>query len=485
MQQRKAWKYLSLLSHSEQTDWLKHLALTFGEKQQVLHIVARLLVKEFPRAPELEEVWQALYPGDAYDDARLRKILADLTTQLEHYLGNQSFQSSPLDQRLHLLQRLIYQPDADLFGQAWRKTCKDLYRLAESAKDMARYRYEIEVLNREYRIRHRLPEGNFGVLPQEKWWPTAGTLQRIVELNTAHHLFSQLELMISIESFSKRSDTRVDTPLAHEFLNLARSHPFFSRLPLIAFYLRIIDMLRGSASVRVDVLTRFFLRSHARLPKFERGQLFGILLNHLIASLNKKESKEIILDLLDLYEKGMELQLLQTDGVLLPAHYRNFVALCLRNHSTERAKKFMEASHKFLPEDARKELPALNNIYISFAEKNYPETIRLVNRITFSRPIDEIDARAVLIQAHYESGQQDLEWLENQLNRLIRYTRMRPELSKQHKNSYIRRFRMYGRLIRAHQPEEFDRLYEYVIHSGNLDKGSWVKEKIEEKRAAL
>lgn len=481
MNARKVWKFLSLLSTEEQQRWLNYLAFQYGDRQEYQQQLASFLVQKFPHPPEDEEAWRHLYPDEPYNDGRIRKLSGDLTTQLEQFLSFASQEASHLDQRIHLLRRMIAEADLGLFGQTWKKACKDVYRFAGSAAELAEYRYELEVINREYRLTHRMKDGAFWFPPQEGWWGESDSLQRISYLNSAWNLYQMLDLAVNSEINSSRTGNRVLIPLKDESLEIARTHPILSRFPLVGLYLKILVLVQEGKKEDIDSLSRYLFRHHHRLPDTEKSLLFSSLLNHLIIKINKGESHSVILTLLDLYEWGLNNKMLLSDGYLIPGHYKNVIGLCLRIRDLERARSFLEKYKSVLPEDVREELPALNRIYLSFAEKDFTKTIQLASKSRFSSPLDEIDARAVLLQAHFETGMMDLEWAENQINSLIRYTRSRNSLPGQFKRIYIERFRIYRKLFLAQTQAEFQEIAVIVEKNPTLDKGGWVAEKLKPK----
>ncbi len=474
MEKRKVWQFLALLSPENQQSWLGYLQFRFGSRQAYLQQLARYLVNAYPAPPTNETVWKHLYPGTAYDDARLRKLSGDLTHQLEQFLSLQSFDQSPLDQRMQLLNSLLTQHDADLFGKTWKKVCKDVYRLADSAAEIAEYRYRLEVMNREYRVRHRMRDGAFWTPPQETRWGDADTLQRMAYLNTARDLYQMLDLKLNADITYSNTGNRPELPMVEGYVELARSHPVISKLPLMGMYLRLLDLYNSSTPSDPRSLMTFLFRNHQKIPVSERQQVFNWILNYLVVKLNRGESKTVVFQLLDLYEFGINKGLLLHDGVLLPNHYKNMIALCLRAQDLDRAEHFLEDYKRLLPQDVREELPMLNRIHISFAKQDYTRTIQLASQSRFTKSLDELAAREVLLKAHYENGERDPDWLDSQIQSMIRYARNRGNIAPKIKQRAIERFRLYRKLFFASTPEELEAIQNVVKTSSHLDKGRWI-----------
>lgn len=477
MEGRKVWKFLSILSPAQQQQWLRYLAFQYGAKQQYLQALAAYLVQSFPTPPESEACWQELYPDTSYDDGRIRKLAGDLTSTLEQFLSLQSQIDNPLDQKIHLLRGMVAQSDKDLFEQTWKKVCKDVYKLADSAAEIAKYRYELELLNREYRVRHRMKDGAFWIPPQEEWWGQESSLQRIAYLNSIWNLYQKLELIVHADITAINDQKKIEIPQRQEYLDLAQNDPLFNRLPLVKMYLRILRLPSGDEVITRNLIRYLFIH-HQSIPKSEKNVLFSSLLNSLIGALNKFASPQTLPNLLDLYAWGIKNSFLKQQGILLPSHYKNFIKLCIRAGEIDRAKEFIQDERLSLPKDQREELPLLNQIYVAFAEKDFAESIRLINRTQFSKVMDEIDARSILLQAHYEQNSWDEEWLEHQINGLIRYTRNRKDLDPTRKELGLKQFRLTKQLFIAQTKEDYLKLQDSLQQLPATGIISWIREKV-------
>lgn len=477
MKARKVWKFLSLLSSADHHRWLAYLAFQYGTRQQYQQQLAQFLVDAYPTPPTDTSAWNHLYPHSPYNDGRLRKLSGDLTTQLEQFLSFTSQLQSPLDQRIHLLRKMIDTADEDLFGQTWKKSCKEVYKYADSAAEIAKYRYELELLNREYRVRHRMKDGAFWIPPNEEWWGEMTTLQKISHLSTAWTLYQKLELLINIENASISSTQKAEVHLYDEYMTMAKSHHLFKRLPFVGLYVRLFELLKGN-SAPIEGMIRYLYSKHTEIPPSELNLLFVSLLNSLIVSVSSNQTDTNINTLLDLYEWGIQRGLLLAAGKLLPAHYKNFIKICLRDSQLQRAETFLETHIPQLPENVQEELPRICRIYLKFAQKDLLGVLKSVNQKQFSSVLDEIDARSILLQAHYELNSWDDEWLEGQLNRLIRYTKSRKDLSDQGKAMYLTQYSLLKRLFLASTPADYDTLKAKINLAPKTQAIMWIKAQI-------
>lgn len=486
MKSRKVWKFLSLLSANEQERWLAYLTFQYGNRQEYQLKLAEFLVQAFPSAPEDQGAWEHLYPKDPYNDGRLRKLSTDLTTQLEQFLSFSSQQTSPLDQRIHLLRGMIARADAVLFEQTWKKACKDVYKHAESAAELAQYRYELEVLNREYQLHNRMSNSIYWDSEVEKVLLKQSPSQRITFLMTAWDLYKSLDLIIKIENESITTAVRPEIPLESFYYKFLDQQKRFKKLPLVSMYLKIIDLLHGK-EVNIHALLSYLYQYHQSIPPQELSLLYGSLLNDFIKKINRPGAIDQHRQLLDLYVWGIEKGLLMHEGELLPAHFKNYVKLCIRSQELDRTADFIQKYAELLPQNTQKELPQLCRIYLAFARKEFEKSIRLINQGQFSSTRDELDVRTILLQSHYELHYWEDEWLENQLTRLVRFTRSQKDLPPYLKDSFVTQFNLLKRLFRAQSKREIAALKLKLQDESNSGIGlrKWLEEKVLEKEASI
>lgn len=481
MEGRKVWKFLSILSPAQQQKWLQHLAFQYGEKQQYLQKLAAILVSHFPHPPASESCWEALYPDSPYDDGRIRKLAGDLTSTLEKFLSLLSQEEYPLDQKIHLLRGLIAQPDKDLFEQTWKKVCKDIYKYADSAAEIVRYRYDLEVTFREYAVHHRMKSPKAWTHPSENQLEDKSLQERISFLLVSWDLFKMLDFIVKMENESIKTNSRPEIPMEKYFLQLIEQDKRFQKLPLVSMYLAIINLLQGK-TVELEPLIAYLYRYHSSLPSQELGLLYGSVLNNLIRNLNKLNSVEDHTKLLKLYVWGIRKKLLLHEGQLLPAHYKNYVKLCIRAKQLELADSFIQEYVPMLPVRTRQELPILCNIYLSFARKEFGQAIRLSNSTAFTSVRDELEVRTILLQSHYEKDPADTVWLDGQITSLIRYARVRKDLPPYLKESFVLQMNFMRRLFKSQTTEELSQLYKrlpQLASSPGLQR--WFDQKIEER----
>lgn len=486
MKSRKVWKFLALLATDEQKRWRDYLSFQYGTRQEYQQQLADFLVQSFPVPPEDQEAWCYLYPEEPYNDGRLRKLSGDLTTQLEHFLSFLSQEKSPLDQRVHLLRSMIAHADPVLFEQTWKKACKDVYKYADSAVELAQYRYELEVLNREFQVHHRTSHSIVWDPETEKVLLGLSPSQRITFLMTAWDLYKSLDFIIKMENESIRTAARPEIPLENHYYQFLDQDKTFRKLPLVSMYLKLIDLLQGK-KVMVNSLLSYLYQYHHAIPPQELKLLYGSLLNDFIKKINQPGAIGRHRQLLDLYVWGIEKGLLMHEGELLPAHFKNYVKLCIRSQELDRTADFIQKYALLLPKNTQAELPQLCTIYLTFAQKEFEESIKLIHRMQFTSTRDELDVRTILLQCHYELHSWEDEWLENQLTRLLRFTRSQKDLPPYLKDSFVTQFNLLKRLFRLQSRRELTALKSKLEDKSNSGLGlrKWLWEKVLDKEASL
>jgi hypothetical protein len=477
MTHRIAWKYLQTLTPPERAQFLRWLEAELGPRQAYLQQLAQLLVAATPPIPTETHFWARLYPDQPYDDGRLRKLLRDLSQQLETYLSIQAFRrdEGALDQ--FLLRELNRREAPDLFRKALRRIETRLQRLPGHTPDYYRQRYELEVERQHLEVRLGHPAVSsspasstdpFAGLSTPKraalafdgWWTLEKLHLALVDLNLQH-------------IYGHSPPAFLVTPLLEQLPQL----PLYAKDPWFSILHEAYQTLSGEFPKAFDRLMGDLKQHQLSLPDSELRFLHSLLLNHSVRGLNRQGSREMARRIYELYEWAIEAGFILLEGQLPRQHYKNLITISLRIEDFQRAWHYLHMYQPLLPEEVREDAFMFNLANYHYACAEYGKVVQLVSGRRFQRTFEEIHARANMLQAQYEL-EQDREWLVTQLESLIRYVRDRRDLSDLHKKSYLNRLRLFRRLLQANGFEELARLASDIETTEPIDHPDWLRQKV-------
>lgn len=123
-----------------------------------------------------------------------------------------------------------------------------------------------------------------------------------------------------------------------------------------------------------------------QLPSDDRINLFRIYLNKNIRQYNKHKDKAQATHMLHVYKWGIDQGLLEENGYLTPAEFKNYLTLCLLSEHLEEAREFLKSHGPRLPQESRDNYIRFCKGLYFFKREDYSQVLAL-----FSQKFEEIE----------------------------------------------------------------------------------------------
>lgn len=415
----KLWKLFSSLLKDEREQFLRWLKYELDGKAQYIQLLAGLLA-EMEAAPLRSEVWAHLYPDQAYDDARLRKLFRDLLRNLEEYLSIASFRKKDSLKSLLLLEDLKDRDRPEVFQSTFRKVYSELDQRSVLPVEDSLIKYRMVRVLQEFSGRE-LPQSTFDSGTQDASGPLALQGRLLDEWLTQELIAFKLYAL----SFEQQGYGDLQSTLARYFLQSPELVPLLPESsPLAHAFFEVMDMLQSKIFLEGEKGLELMKEIRRSAPSEQAKVFFLLLLNHHAQLMNKTLSPETQSFIEGLYDWGLEDGLLLEDQYLSPRHYRNLVSILLINKQPEKAFRYVEQLKQQIAPEEREPEYLLAKARCMFAMGHYREVITILAPIQFSDEFTEIQARLMLIQSYFErSTIDDYDWLSGQVKQFIRYLR--------------------------------------------------------------
>lgn len=486
MNDRKIWKILSALTVKEAEAFNRWLEAEMAGKQVYLRKLSRLLSLNLQQAPQAEAIWETLYPGKTYDDGRLRKLNGDLTQQLEEFLAIMAFRADRNNRDLYLIREMNQRKRPDVFTKLYRKLYDRLIRRTNKNADYYRMLFELEEEKQRFDRIHRVPYS----LPKVKadkvqTLESMSQMQRINYAFDSWWLHEKMEIAPhNINSMELHTET-IESVLLNEVLELIDHHPIHSKQPWLVINKQLFLLLKEEEDIQIADIMTLLNQQRSDLEKNEVFSLWGFLINHYARKLNKTGEVDYARQLVSLYEWAIHSELILLDNYLPVQHYRNIITIALRIPAFDLAFQYLHTFKPLISPERREDTFICNLAKYHYAKEEYQAVIDLLADQRLSYSIDEIDARAFLLQSQYELNQNDTEWLFGQAENLIRYIRNRKTVPKRIRESYTHQYRLFNRILNANTYLELDKVLKVVKDGRNIAQPKWLYKMIEQKKQAL
>ncbi|MCB0578988.1 MAG: hypothetical protein KDD10_06720, partial [Phaeodactylibacter sp.] len=442
----------------------KWLASPYHNQRQDLPLLFEQLAAAAPEGQPLprEQAWQALYPNQPYDDQQLRLLLSYLYRCLEDFLRQREAEQAPWLQQ-HLLLAAYRRRGLDShFQKAYRKLHKQ--QRAETQRPpeyhLAQYWLEQERYQEESTL-GRTREHN---------------LQELEDQLTCAFLSMKLRqgcFLLAHEAVYKAS---YHIALEEALLELAGQAPYRD-VPAVRVYAHCFRMLRFPEEDRhfADFQNQLF-QSIGRFPKPELRDLFLLAINFCIRKINQT-AEGYLREALELYQKGLETEVLLENGALSRFTYNNAIGIALRLQEYGWAERFLNHYRPYLETGQQEAAYSLNAARLAFARRQYGQVLAHLQRADYRDLINNMVAKTLQMKAYYELEEFDL--LEAHLRTMRAFLRRKRHIGY-HQQNYLNIIRHTQKLL-ALNPMDKDAakaLEEEIRNAEPLTEKGWLLGKV-------
>ncbi|MEL6730209.1 MAG: hypothetical protein AAFP83_03655, partial [Bacteroidota bacterium] len=321
---------LAALSKSEQEYFMRWLNAELHDRQLFVQELAAILVEQSDRITSDQEVWDHLYPGKPYDDARLRKLLSDLRYWLHEFLAIQSFRQDPCVRHRFILEAFSQRGLTEEFQRHFRRIPSMHQRLDTQiqAQDLARWRYEMAVEQQNYVFKNR-SQLTPGLQYTQPDWGKSENIS-ISDLYIESMLLELLGLYLGLNAGRKTHDKIPQLEVIRTLIQTLIPDDRSKISTKLRTYLTAYDTVENVSLEKVHALfTSVKLTTSVWAPA-DLYMMFSILYNQFVRLWNKGDASTFFMHIRDLYIWAIEHNILQIEGVLSPASYRNLMTFCIR-----------------------------------------------------------------------------------------------------------------------------------------------------------
>ena len=393
MYHSKPIQILRTLSGPELRRFGEFLESPVFNRQQAPREALALLRPFHPRydQPEIDRkaLFKALFPGETWDEKKLRYLWSDLAKLLEDFLVWNAFREQEGFYREHLLMRSYKDRRLDKY---FSSTLTRVQRLLNEHpyRDV---RYHL--------MSFTLEEDIFQFNSSRKSHQSRTNLQEVVDELDVYYLSNKLKY--TCEILNNRDVVHVDYKLF--LLQEVRKHledRDLERHPAIAVYHQIFRTLTEPEQHEHYRRLIELLEAHRdQFPPQEVFDMYVYAKNYCIIKINTGHV-EYNRELLDFYRTILDAGIIFKDGNLTQWDYKNIVTLGLRLEDFDWTEGFMNEFKGALREAVRENVWSYNMANLEFHKANYDGTLELLQAVDFTDVYYYLDSKTLLMKTYYE-----------------------------------------------------------------------------------
>jgi hypothetical protein len=261
-----------------------------------------------------------------------------------------------------------------------------------------------------------------------------------------------------------------------DIVELVKDKKYYN-IPTIGIYYQIyLTTLEPENTDHYYKLKELIHKNLGLFPQQEAKHIFDAALNYCVRKVNKG-NKKFSKELLNIYNEGLEKEVLLINGEITPTSFRNICIIGLRQGDIEWVESFINEYSTKINQKYRDNAVKFNRARVSLFKKDYSGLIDMLNEVEFDDLVYTLDSKLMLIIAFYELGNKDL--VTSSVNAFKIFLVRHKNIPDQYKlifgtfNSYVEK------IIKAeYSKKKLEKLREDLEKDKSVASKNWLMEKI-------
>ncbi len=419
------------------------------------------------KAIEKSFVFKQLFKGKTYKPIKMYQLMSSLVKLLEEFILHQNIKTQKYEQQIN--NELVLYDYYQQFGIAkWVKAQeKKLLTIQEEVpfKSTNYYYHQYQTVERIVRFDSYVNKRRSNI-----------PLSEVVD-NYSIYFCTNLLILLSLHYVDQNIYQEIDAiPNIEAVDHLLALFKVESAIP-IQVHRQAIRMLQEQSEEQYHIF-KDLLRQHLSLFPFTEARN---LLTYARSFANRQMGKgkhEYRQEYFELYQLGINNEILYYDGKMLAADLKNIVAISLLLEKYDWATQFVESHKERIWGDNSAEIYHFNLAEIAFKKGDYKEALDLIYAYNFADLFYELSARRLELKIMYELEEDMV--LDSKMNAFKVYIYRNKVLStslKQQNGNFIKVLSRLTRTIPGN-PKHIEKVEKSLSNLGLVGERRWLKNKI-------
>ncbi len=444
------------------------LSPAHNQRQDVIDLYDYLLKKDHlynEEALKKEIVYQAIYPNQSFDDAKMRQVIHFTFKALESFLAYTSFLEKGSNQELNLIREYRRRG----IKRSFEKTSKTMLNAQNNPIYQDDYfLYEKYILQLEQYKFHTKSAKRVGTF----------NLQEISDIFDYYFIASKLKQACWMMSHQVVYKTDYQNVFLKDILAYIDQKKELLNIPSISTYYFIYKTLSEPDNEFFFIKLKQELDvNKSVLPLEEMKSVFLFALNYCTKKINSGKSK-FIKEAWDILKKGIEENILIEDGILSHFIYVNFIVIGIKLEYYEEVEEYIFKYGNLLDEQYKENYIKYNLAKLFFAKGNYERAMELVNQYEFKDILVNLNAKIMLLKMYYELS--EYKALESLLESMRAYLQRKKELGNR-TNGYKNIVRYTKKLLKVnpYNKAQIAKLRLEIEEASPLTEKAWLLKQLD------
>jgi hypothetical protein len=442
MKSSKLWELLQTMDVRERNRLQKFVASPyFNQRSDVVHLLDILdaCARSGELPPEKPVLFGQLFPGEPYDDHRVRLAASLLLKLAERFLVNEHREQQLADHEILLAgiyrRRNLQRHYQAVIRQAGTLQQKIPYRNAEYHEQL--FRIELEQYNHA----------------AASWRTDAINLQNVSDQFDLAYIAQKLRQTCFSLSHQAVYNTEYRFGLLEAMLEYIDREQLHEIPAIGVYYFCYLALTQPGEEEHFRQFRQKIRASDEIFPQEEMRNLYLLAINYCIKKYNEGHS-HFLEEEYQLYRQGLEKDYLLIDGYLSRFTYRNVVTIGLVMKDYAWVEKFIFEYRDKLKSDIRDSIFNFCLANLEYEKKNFDAAIDLLQRSEYRDLLLNLAAKTLQLKIWYELGEYDV--LDSHLEAMRTFIR-RKGIIGYHRSNYLNTIAITKKLVNLRPYDQVQR----------------------------
>ncbi len=378
----------------------------------------------------------AAFPGEPFDDKRLRRLHGHLRDVLFAFLAHGELAADAQRSRVHLVRALRKRRAEGLFEREWAAALDELESSEHRHAGHFKRKAQLHLERSEHDNARRRGGGPH--------------LQEMTDALTTHTLADLLRHGSALLADGAVSGRAYRFALLDAALATIERQPELLDEPIVAAYFHVFQLQKGGdGGIHFEPLARLLAERWRLFPEADSRDLYLFAINFCIKRMNSGE-RAFVRRALDLYRSGLDSGLLLDGGQLSPYAYNNILLIALNLGERDWARAFLDNWKAALPAHDRENTYLHNLSLFHYRTGDFENAMATLQKVEFREPLRFLESRRMLLRIYFELGHHDA--LSSLLDSLRVYLYRKDGLGY-HRGSYLNLIKILKKVLAGAERE--------------------------------
>ena len=466
MKNSKLIDLLKTFDSKELREFRDFVKSPFFNKNQELVLFYDYLKKIAPKFSEKKidrnVVYQSLFPQKKYDDKHFKYLMSFLLKLAEKYVGLKAYQNQKLLPDFHILESFIDRNLEKHFQQNYQKAASQFNTPTKSNTNFYYHQYLLADISNQHFLSQKIRKYDT-------------RLQSASDYLDLFFLAKKLKYSCEILDRHQSISGEYSIGMFDEISDYLESNNFDAH-PTINIYYHILKILSSKNTGHFfEKLKELLFDNFDDITKDEMQTMYFLTINFCVRKVRQGE-KKYVEELLLLYEKGIETQILFDNEFLSPWTYKNVVKLGLGLNKFDWTENFIHKYNSSLPEPFQKDALQFNLADLYYYKNDLDKALEHLRNVEFSDIYYTLGAKVILLKIYFELNEQEA------LLSLLASFNIYLKRNKLISNEIIQTYQNFVKILNIlnrRKPKDFEKLESLINDTPLLVSKNWLIKQFE------